>query len=86
MLGYLDNPEATAESLRTHDDGREWLHTGDIGKMDEEGFFYFASRLKRMIRSSGFNVFPAQASRTEPRHKTTPISPTPACRVCGNEA
>jgi long-chain acyl-CoA synthetase len=60
MLGYLDNPEATAESLRTHDDGREWLHTGDIGKMDEEGFFYFASRLKRMIKSSGFNVFPAQ--------------------------
>jgi long-chain acyl-CoA synthetase len=60
MLGYLDNPEATAESLRTHADGRVWLHTGDIGRMDEDGFFTFVSRLKRMIKSSGFNVFPAQ--------------------------
>jgi long-chain acyl-CoA synthetase len=60
MLGYLDNPEATAETLREHDDGRIWLHTGDIGKMDEDGFFYFTSRLKRMIKSSGFNVYPAQ--------------------------
>ena len=60
MLGYLDNPQATAEALREHDDGRVWLHTGDIGKADEDGFFYFTSRLKRMIKSSGFNVFPAQ--------------------------
>jgi long-chain acyl-CoA synthetase len=60
MLGYLDNPEATAESLRTHADGRVWLHTGDIGKTDADGFFYFTSRLKRMIKSSGFNVYPAQ--------------------------
>jgi long-chain acyl-CoA synthetase len=60
MLGYLDNPEATADALREHEDGRVWLHTGDIGRMDEDGFFYFTSRLKRMIKSSGFNVFPAQ--------------------------
>ena len=60
MLGYLDDPEATAEALATHADGRTWLHTGDIGRMDEDGFFYFASRLKRMIKSSGFNVYPAQ--------------------------
>jgi long-chain acyl-CoA synthetase len=60
MLGYLDNPQATTEALREHDDGRVWLHTGDIGKADEDGFFYFTSRLKRMIKSSGFNVFPAQ--------------------------
>lgn len=60
MLGYLDNPEATAEVLKEHEDGRIWLHTGDIGRMDEDGFFYFVSRLKRMIKSSGFNVFPAQ--------------------------
>jgi long-chain acyl-CoA synthetase len=60
MLGYLDNPEATAEALREHPDGRVWLHTGDIAKRDEDGFFYFTSRLKRMIKSSGFNVFPAQ--------------------------
>ena len=60
MLGYLDDPEATAASLRTHDDGRVWLHTGDIGKRDADGFFYFTTRLKRMIKSSGFNVYPAQ--------------------------
>lgn len=60
MLGYLDEPEATAETLRTHKDGRIWLHTGDLGKMDHDGFFYFVTRLKRMIKSSGFNVYPAQ--------------------------
>ena len=60
MLGYLDNPEATAEALREHADGGVWLHTGDIAKRDADGFFYFTSRLKRMIKSSGFNVFPAQ--------------------------
>jgi long-chain acyl-CoA synthetase len=58
MLGYLDNPEATAEALKLHPDGRLWLHTGDLGRMDEDGFFYFRSRLKRMIKSSGFNVYP----------------------------
>jgi long-chain acyl-CoA synthetase len=60
MLGYLDNPEATADSLKHHPDGRTWLHTGDIGRRDTDGFFFFASRLKRMIKSSGFNVYPAQ--------------------------
>ena len=60
MLGYLDDPEATAATLKVHADGRTWLHTGDIGRLDEDGFLYFASRLKRMIKSSGFNVYPAQ--------------------------
>jgi long-chain acyl-CoA synthetase len=60
MMGYMDDPEATAVTLREHSDGRIWLHTGDIGTMDEDGFFAFTSRLKRMIKSSGFNVYPAQ--------------------------
>ena len=60
MVGYLDDAEATAEALRRHDDGRTWLHTGDLGRMDADGFFYFTCRLKRMIKSSGFNVYPAQ--------------------------
>ena len=68
MLGYLDNPEATAETLREHEDGRIWLHTGDIGTMDEDGFFYFTSRLKRMIKSSGMNVYPAQVEALLYRH------------------
>jgi len=60
MLGYLDNPEETAQTLKRHEDGKVWLHTGDIGTMDEDGFFYFKLRLKRMIKSSGMNVYPAQ--------------------------
>lgn len=60
MMGYLDEPEATDEALRVHADGRNWLHTGDLGRMDSDGFFYFSARLKRMIKTSGFNVYPAQ--------------------------
>ncbi len=60
MIGYLDGPDATRQALRQHADGRVWLHTGDLGRMDANGFFYFTDRLKRMIKSSGFNVFPAQ--------------------------
>ena len=60
MMGYLDEPEATDEALRVHADGRTWLHTGDLGRMDSDGFFYFSARLKRMIKTSGFNVYPAQ--------------------------
>ena len=60
MLGYLDDAEATANALRVHTDGRTWLHTGDLGRRDADGFFYFTVRAKRMIKSSGFNVYPAQ--------------------------
>lgn len=60
MLGYLDNPEETAQTLRRHEDGRIWLHTGDLGKMDEDGFVYFRQRIKRMIITSGYNVYPSQ--------------------------
>ena len=68
MLGYLDDPEATRAALRVHADGRTWLHTGDLGRMDADGFFYFAMRAKRMIKSSGFNVFPAQVEAVLYRH------------------
>jgi long-chain acyl-CoA synthetase len=68
MLGYLDDPSATAESLRRHRDGRTWLHTGDIGHRDADGFFYFRGRLKRMIKSSGFNVYPAEVEQVIGRH------------------
>ena len=68
MLGYLDDPEATDAALRVHDDGRIWLHTGDLGHMDRDGFFYFACRLKRVIKSSGFNVFPVEVEAVLCRH------------------
>ncbi len=60
MLGYLNQPEETANTLRVHGDGRVWLHTGDLGTMDEDGFIYFKQRLKRMIVTSGYNVYPSQ--------------------------
>jgi long-chain acyl-CoA synthetase len=68
MLGYLDQPEETAAVLKPHADGRLWLHTGDIGTMDEDGFFEFKLRLKRMIKSSGMNVYPAQVEDVLYRH------------------
>jgi long-chain acyl-CoA synthetase len=68
MLGYLDQPEETANTLRTHADDKIWLHTGDIGTMDTDGFFYFRLRLKRMIKSSGMNVYPAQVEDVLYRH------------------
>ena len=60
MMGYMDNPEETAHTLRRHFDGRIWLHTGDLGYMDQDGFVYFRQRIKRMIITSGYNVYPSQ--------------------------
>ncbi|HEY6807388.1 MAG TPA: AMP-binding protein [Gemmatimonadales bacterium] len=68
MLGYLDDPAATAEAIRRHPDGRLWLHTGDVGSRDRDGFFYFTVRRKRMIKSSGFNVYPGQVEEVLYRH------------------
>ncbi len=58
MKCYMDNPEETAKTLRTHADGMTWVYTGDLGVMDEDGFIYFRGRLKRMIITSGYNVYP----------------------------
>ncbi len=59
MLGYLDNEDETAQTLRIHDDNRIWLHTGDVGSMDEDGFVFFKQRIKRIIISSGYNIYPS---------------------------
>ena len=55
MPGYWNNPEETANVLK---DG--WLHTGDIARMDEEGYFYIVDRKKDMIISAGYNVYPRE--------------------------
>jgi long-chain acyl-CoA synthetase len=68
MIGYLNDAEATREALKVHADGRTWLHTGDLGRMDSDGFFYFTVRWKRMIKSSGFNVYPAQVEEVLYKH------------------
>ncbi len=60
MKEYMKHPEETAQTLRRHADGLTWVYTGDLGVMDEEGFIYFRGRAKRMIISSGYNVYPAQ--------------------------
>jgi long-chain acyl-CoA synthetase len=74
MMGYMDNPEETAQTLRTHEDGRIWLHTGDLGHMDEDGFVYFRQRLKRMIISSGYNVYPSQLENIIDGHEKVLLS------------
>lgn len=58
MMGYLKEPQETANTLQVHEDGRIWLHTGDLGCMDNDGFVYFKQRIKRMIISSGYNIYP----------------------------
>ncbi|NLD19428.1 MAG: long-chain fatty acid--CoA ligase [Clostridiales bacterium] len=60
MKEYLDNLEETEAVLQLHEDGRIWLHTGDLGTMDDEGFVYYKQRLKRMIISSGYSIYPSQ--------------------------
>ena len=74
MLGYMDQPEETANTLRHHGDGRIWLHTGDLGHMDEDGFIYFRQRLKRMIITSGYNVYPSQLENIIDGHEKVLLS------------
>ena len=74
MLGYMNNPEETANTLRNHGDGRIWLHTGDLGRMDNDGFVYFRQRIKRMIVSSGYNVYPSQLENIIDGHEKVLLS------------
>ena len=74
MIGYMDNPEETAQTLRRHADGRIWLHTGDLGTMDNDGFIYFRQRMKRMIITSGYNVYPSQLENIIDSHEKVLIS------------
>ena len=69
MLGYYNNEGETNLTLRHHKDGNIWLHTGDIGSMDEDGFVTYKQRLKRMIVSSGYNVYPSQIEEVLEKHE-----------------
>ena len=60
MMEYINHPQETAQTLRRHADGLTWIYTGDLGVMDSEGFIYFRGRAKRMIITSGYNVYPGQ--------------------------
>ena len=58
MMGYLGDNEETSKVVKIHDDGKVWLHTGDIGHLGDDGLIYFGQRLKRIIISSGYNIYP----------------------------
>ncbi len=58
MKGYLNSPDETAKTLRKLADGNVWLYTGDLGSMDQDGYVYFKQRIKRMIITNGYNVYP----------------------------
>ncbi len=74
MKEYMKHPEETAQTLRRHADGLTWVYTGDLGVMDEEGFIFFKGRAKRMIISSGYNVYPAQIENILDAHEKIQMS------------
>ena len=74
MLGYIGHGEENAKVLQTHADGHTWLHTGDLGVMDSDGFIYFRQRIKRMIVSSGYNVYPSQIENVLDSHPSVKMS------------
>lgn len=69
MKGYFDDEAETQKTLKTHSDGRVWLHTGDIGFMDNSGFVYFKQRLKRIIVTNGYNVYPSEIEKVLLMHE-----------------
>ncbi len=74
MREYMNHPAETAQTLRTHADGLTWVYTGDLGMMDDQGFVYFKGRAKRMIISSGYNVYPGQIENILDAHEAVQMS------------
>ena len=74
MMEYIKHPEETAQTLRRHADGLTWMYTGDLGMMDDEGFIYFRGRAKRMIITSGYNVYPGQLENILDAHEFVHMS------------
>ena len=74
MQEYMHHPDETAQTLRKHEDGLTWVYTGDLGTMDEEGYVYFKGRAKRMIVTSGYNVYPAQMENILDAHELVQMS------------
>jgi long-chain acyl-CoA synthetase len=68
MLGYFNMPTETNNALRTGKDGKKWLYTGDIARMDEDGYFYIVDRKKDMALIGGFNVYPNNVEKTLAEH------------------
>lgn len=78
MLGYYNNEKETNIALHVHKDGNVWLHTGDIGVMDDDGYLTYTNRSKRMIISSGYNVYPNRIEKLLESHPAVML-----CSVVG---
>lgn len=74
MLGYMKAPEENAKTLRTDENGVTWMFSGDMGYIDEEGFVYFKQRIKRMIVTSGYNVYPTHIENILDKHEAVDYS------------
>ncbi len=79
MIGYYNNPEATSEIIKTHKDNKRWLHTGDLGYMNEEGVIFVTGRIKRILMTKGKDgnitkIFPDRIEKT--------LSTHPAIKLC----
>jgi long-chain acyl-CoA synthetase len=68
MSEYWNNPLETAEALRVGDDGRTWLHTGDLAYIDEDGYVFLVDRKKDMLKTSGFQVWPREIEEVISAH------------------
>lgn len=75
MSRYLDERQETSHLIHTHEDGVRWVHTGDLGYMDEDGVLFFVQRLKRMLIVSGYNVYPSYVEEVLLKH--------PKVEMCG---
>ena len=74
MLGYMKAEEENAKTLRQDENGTTWLFTGDMGSIDEEGFVYFKQRMKRLIVTSGYNVYPSHIENILDKHEAVDCS------------
>ena len=81
MQGYWNNPTATAEVF-VEIDGKRFLRTGDLARIDEDGYFFMVDRLKRMINASGFKVWPAEVEALLYQHPAI----QEACVIAANDA
>jgi long-chain acyl-CoA synthetase len=68
MVEYWNNPDETAETLRMHGPGGPWVHTGDLARMDDEGFIFIVDRKKDMLKTSGFQVWPREIEEVLTTH------------------
>lgn len=69
MLGYLNDEKETDKIIEKDKKGKKWVHTGDLGYMDENGCLFFVQRLKRLIISSGYNIYPSHIEEVLNKHE-----------------